>query len=368
MPKALVTADLHVHAHKDRVDRLSNCLDVLDWIFQTAAQQGVEYIFFLGDLFHERSKIDVLNYLRTFECFMRHLIDDAKGIEVYLLVGNHDMYHKQRWDVNSVKPLTAIPNVHIVDEPCTLEIGGRKIDWLPHVENPIEDLKKLSKGKKGGLLLSHLALSDAQTNTLFGTRADVIVEYDNDMVKVDSKLFDSWDLTLLGHYHGTQRLCDGKVEYVGSPLQLNFGEAFQDKHLLILDLETLERGYVINDFSPKHFIVNEQDIEDENYDLDGHFVRCIINDMGAKDILDLKKKVRQEHNVLSFDFKSKDKKPEENEAEETVIEDAKGILLKEEEMLERWIEECKRAEKIPEGLDLDHLLEVGKRSVVEEDE
>ena len=37
-------------------------------------------------------------------------------------------------------------------------------------------------------------------------RADVIVEYDTGMMPVDVSIFDDWDMTFLGHYHGGQNL------------------------------------------------------------------------------------------------------------------------------------------------------------------
>jgi DNA repair exonuclease SbcCD nuclease subunit len=253
MSKSLIFTDLHLHSHKGSADRLQDCLKVLDWVFQTAAEKGCKYIFFLGDLFHERAKIDVLNYLRTFEVFMKHMIEDAADREVYLLVGNHDMYHRERWDINSIKPLSAIPGVHIVQSPTSMSIGGRTIDWLPYTENPISELAKFKKQTAGDILLAHLAVNGAMTNTFYGVKSDVIVEYDNEMVLVDPGLFDDWKMTLMGHYHGAQKL-NNKVEYVGSPLQLSFGEAFQQKHVIVLDLETMEKEYVLNEFSPQHLI------------------------------------------------------------------------------------------------------------------
>jgi DNA repair exonuclease SbcCD nuclease subunit len=358
MSKALITADLHMHSHKGSIDRLQDCLNTLNWIFETAESRGVKHIFFLGDLFHEQGKIDVLNYLRTFEVFMRHMIDDAKDIDVYLLLGNHDMYYKQKWDVNSIKPLTAIPRVNIVDKPCTLEIGGRAIDWLPHIANPLQSLEELKKNHKTSLLLGHLAVSGASLNVYYGVKSDVIVEYDNDMKSVDGNTFSDWELTLLGHYHGQQKLCGGKVEYVGSPLQLSFGEAFQQKHVIILDLDTLEKEYVENNFSPKHYLITPDDIENETYDLNNHFVRVIVDDMGAKEIVDLKQKVAKDYHVASFDFKTKDKKIEDREND---VQNAKQIL-QDGEVLEVWIKEMEQTKQIPlDSLDLVRLLDIGKQ-------
>lgn len=358
MAKALAFADLHLHAHKDRVDRLHHCLTVLEWIFQQAANHQVDYLFFLGDLFHERSRIDVLNYLMTFEVFMKHLIHTPiHPLEAYLLVGNHDMYHKERWDVNSIKPLTAIPHVHIVDKPTRLELGGRKIDWMPHTDNPVKVLDEFKKemGGAGDILLGHAAVHGAMLNLCYGTKADVIVEYDNDMVVVDSTVFADWPETLLGHYHAAQKL-PNNVEYLGSPLELTFGEAFQQKHIVVIDLDTMEREYIPNTFSPKHLIVTPQDVIDENYKFDGNFVRVSVDRLGTKEVVDIKRHIAQTYKVLSLDTKQKDKE-KKTEEDKTVIEDARAILQDTQQMLKTYIKQ----KGVPEGMDEPRLFTAGMK-------
>ena len=85
MAKALIFSDLHIHAHKDRVDRLQDCIDTLNWVFEEAKKNDCKFIFFLGDLFHERARIDVKNYIKAFEVFMNHMLQDAIDRDVYLL-------------------------------------------------------------------------------------------------------------------------------------------------------------------------------------------------------------------------------------------------------------------------------------------
>ncbi len=139
--KALVTTDWHIHTHKD----------VVDWVFRVAIERKCDYIFFLGDLFHERSKIDVLTYLRTFELFMKYM--KLKQFKFYIMIGNHCMYHKERWDITSVKPLSAIEGVQIIDQPCRTVINDKKIDWLPYTDNPVKVLDEFKKEHGSGDLL-----------------------------------------------------------------------------------------------------------------------------------------------------------------------------------------------------------------------
>lgn len=354
MAKALIWSDLHIHAHKDNVDRLHDCLQVLRWAFDTAEVKGCDYIFFLGDLFHDRSKIDILNYLRTFEVFVDYMVTRSSPIQVFLLVGNHDMYHRERWDVNSVKPMNVISNVEIIDQPCTKVLGGRPVDFLPYTANPVEDLKKL-KDRDGSILghdilLSHLAVDGAILNRLYGTKADVIVEYDNEMTPVTVDLFDDWKMTFLGHYHASQMLND-KVEYVGSPLQLSYGEVFQEKHLIVLDLATLEKEYITNNFSPRHYIIPPSDID--AYDLNGQFVRVVVDDMSRKDLVDIRQEVLDKYKVATFDFKEDDKKPQKDQ---DVVDQVKANLNNLDDVLRNYIE----ATGAHSGLNKDLLLKIGE--------
>lgn len=356
MAKALIFSDIHIHSHKDRVDRLQHCLDVLNWIFRLAEERNVEYIWFLGDLFHERAKIDVMNYLRTFECFMKHMIEDAPNRDVYLLVGNHDMYYKERWDINSVKPLTAIPRVHIIDKPVQIIMGGRKVDWMPHTDNPPKelDLLKVTNGGAGDILLGHCAVHGALLNIMYGTKADVIVEYDNDMIAVNSHAFADWPMTILGHYHGAQKL-PNNVEYIGSPLQLTYGEAFQQKHVIVLDLDTMEKEYIVNDFSPKHLIITPKDISDRNYDLNGNFVRLAVENLGNKEQVDIKREIEEEYKILSFDVKPKESKDES--IDQALIQDVKAFLMNTQKMLETYVD----SKGVPEGMERDKLFKIAQK-------
>ena len=60
-----------------------------------------DIVIHLGDLFDNRNliPIDVLNHA---QCFLEKI---SKICPVHILVGNHDMFHKSRGDVNSINIL-----------------------------------------------------------------------------------------------------------------------------------------------------------------------------------------------------------------------------------------------------------------------
>ncbi len=218
--------------------------------------------------------------------------------------------------------------------------------FLPYTHNPVEDIKTIKDTHKS-LLIAHVAIDGALWNVKYNTKADVTIEHDGEMIKVGPEIFKNWNRVFLGHYHAAQQLTD-HVEYVGSPLQLDFGEAFQDKHLIVYDTMTDKRRYLLNDFSPKHFIITESDIP--NHDLENGFVRVIVDDIGSSDVVEMKRDILAEHNLGSLEIKQK---PQEVAAH--VVDDAKAILFKEDEMLERYIDEVGTGD-----LDRDLLLKIGK--------
>lgn len=298
----LFFTDIHIHSHKQSLQRLQDCLDVLKWTLQTARERNIKDVLFLGDLFHDRQKIQVIAYHNTFKIF-----NEYKDLNIKLLLGNHDLWFYDKWDISSVMPLSALSNIEVIAEPTTLKVADINIDFLPFTHNPIEVLKYFKTKSK--VLCGHVALDDAILNSLYSTMSEVSIENEKDVVKVDKEIFREWKKVFLGHYHCAQKLND-IVEYVGSPLQLNFNEAAQKKHIMILDTETLKTDYIENNFSPKHIIVHSEKALEEN--LDNAFVQIQVDDSEKIDCIDLRKKIQEKCKTNSLEFKEIKKKVKEN--------------------------------------------------------
>jgi DNA repair exonuclease SbcCD nuclease subunit len=352
--KILIFSDIHIHPHKKSVERLEDCIKVLDWVFSCAKENNVRDIIFLGDLFHDRQKIDVLTYQKTFEILEKHLINNK--LNLFLLLGNHDLWHNQKWDVSSVNPLRNLPGVSVINEPCVRSLSDEYLfGFLPYTHDPISDIQKIEKQWKNEckdkninppkLLGGHIAVDGALWNVKYGTTAEVAIEHDGDMVKVGPGIFDNWDRVFLGHYHAEQQLSEN-VQYVGSPLQLSFGEAFQDKHVIIYDINKDDRSYVKNEFSPKHYIIKEDELDD--YNLEGNFIRLEVKDISSSSMAEVRKNLIDNKKVATMEIKQSVKKEEHN------ITDAKSILYKEEEMLEKYVEQVNL------DLEKEKLISIGK--------
>ncbi|RTK95644.1 MAG: hypothetical protein EKK64_06195 [Neisseriaceae bacterium] len=344
MGKVLLFSDLHIHPHKRKNERLEDCLKALEWVFEEAVKNGVKTVIFGGDLFHDRQKIEVYTYQRTFETLKKCL---TKDINLYLLLGNHDLWFNDKTDVSSVYPLSSLPGVRVISKPERLMLEDSYWDFIPFTHDPINTLEELKKLQgKQEYAIGHIAVDGA---VLHGSQySDVAIEHDGDMVTISPKLFKDYKHTFLGHYHAEQRVTN-KVEYIGSPLQLSFGEAFQEKHIILFDGETGEKKYIKNTFSPVHLIIPIED--KDKYSLEGNFVQIKVENLGSTDLLSMKKDILNNNNIGSLEIKQSKKKIDEN-----VIQDARSILYKGEIMLSKFIEE-----NPSQGLDKDILLEIGKQ-------
>jgi DNA repair exonuclease SbcCD nuclease subunit len=353
--KILIFSDLHIHPHKKSVERLDDCIKTLEWIFQTAIDKKIKNMVFLGDLFHDRQKIDVFTYQRTFEIFEKYLYEN--DLNLFLLLGNHDLWHYQKLDISSVNPLRKLSGVTVVDRPSVREIVDDKekfyFAFLPYTHNPIEDLKEIEsewniivESDQLKVLGGHISVDGAMWNTKYKTTADVTIEHDGDMIRVGPDIFSKWDKVFLGHYHAEQKLNE-KVEYVGSPLQLSFGEAFQKKHIIIFETTNGNAQYIENTFSPKHFILNEDELEDHN--LEGQFVRLEVKDIADRQMSEIRENLVEKTKVSSLEIKQIQKQ------EAHIVDEAKAILYKEEEMLEKYVEQFNL-----EKLDSELLIKIGR--------
>jgi DNA repair exonuclease SbcCD nuclease subunit len=138
--------------------------------------------------------------------------------------------------------------------------GGRTIfHFLPYFpEDTIYKSKLLSiidkvnvrcKSKQN-VLITHASISGVKNND--GSAVEN---------ELKSKLFDCFDLVIVGHYHNQSKV--GKnIHYIGSAMPQNFGED-NDKGFIILNTETL----VMTKYKPEfpNYYTEEFDVDDDNF-------------------------------------------------------------------------------------------------------
>ena len=105
--------DIHYGLKQNSRLHLEDCERYVDWFIAEAKARNAETCIFLGDWSHHRASISVAT--------MNASIKDLKKIndafeKVYFITGNHDLYYKDKRDMNSIEYARDLSNFVMVDD------------------------------------------------------------------------------------------------------------------------------------------------------------------------------------------------------------------------------------------------------------
>lgn len=124
--KSLVFTDLHIGISNDKASRQKIAENFINEIIGRIETEGIKQVFFLGDLFHQRTSIEVTS-LNVANDLVRKL---ASTCEVFLLQGNHDLYEKYNSVITSLN-IFELNNVNIIATPTNLVLNGQNVLLVP---------------------------------------------------------------------------------------------------------------------------------------------------------------------------------------------------------------------------------------------
>ena len=211
--KAAVFTDIHFGLKSNSLEHNQDCADFVDWFIETAKAEGCETCFFTGDWHNNRAAINIvtLNYsLRALE-----LLNDAFDI-VYFIPGNHDLYYRDKRDIQSVEWARHLPNVRIVN------------DWFSDGDVVIapwlvgDDHKRVPK-LKGQYCCGHFELPHFFMNAM-------VQMPDHGDLKRES--FSHFDQVFTGHFHKRQQYKN--ISYIGNCFPHNYADAGDDERGLCI--------------------------------------------------------------------------------------------------------------------------------------
>ena len=182
-----------------------------DTVLPYIDKNKITHIVNLGDTFDKRKSINYSSLDAAKEMWFDPVRD--RGIHMWCIVGNHDIYYKNTLKVNSPELLFEdYDNITIVDEPQDINIGGLDILMLPwRCEANTHKWRKIIEDTKSTVCLGHLELS----------QFDPIPGYTMDHGD-DPAPFEKFDVVCSGHYH--HRSCKGNITYLGNPYQLYWND------------------------------------------------------------------------------------------------------------------------------------------------
>jgi DNA repair exonuclease SbcCD nuclease subunit len=213
--KAAIFTDIHFGLKSNSQMHNEDCLNFVRWATDLAKEQGCETAMFLGDWHNNRANINIvtLNYsLRALE----HL--NANFRDVYFIPGNHDLYYRDKRDIQSVEWARHLPNIHICN------------DWFSSGDVVIapwlcgDDHKRISK-LTGKYMFGHFELPGYMMNAM-------VEMPDHGEVKRED--FNNFEHVFSGHFH--KRQTKKNITYIGNCFPHNYADAGDDERgVMILE-------------------------------------------------------------------------------------------------------------------------------------
>jgi len=210
MLEALAIGDLHF----DKLDGLYpiNHLKLqaaeINKAMRYALQNGIRYVFFLGDIGEHPTLSDAAK-----EVFFNLLHKYDGKLDIHIILGNHDVAMEDSHSLKLFHRLyetSKFQTVHIHAKPNQRVLGGVPVTFLPFpADNP--SILGDSTISSPSINLAHIERPGAKRDNGYTIKKGGIEEPDTK------------DIWVIGHLHTPQKV--GRSYYPGTLYQLNFGES-----------------------------------------------------------------------------------------------------------------------------------------------
>ena len=193
--KYLLVTDTHLGLYNDSDVWLEVVVNLFSQIRQTCHRENIKKIIHLGDFFHNRKSINTKTQTAAQE-----IIDNLHGLDLFIIVGNHDTYYKNKIQPTSLKIFRKEPNVHVVEDTMFID-EIMAVPWGGEIRPT--HLK---------YCMGHFAITGFNMNDSYVCKKGQ-----------DPSIFNQFQKVYSGHFHTPST--QGKITSLGSPYQQTFHDA-----------------------------------------------------------------------------------------------------------------------------------------------
>jgi len=273
-----IITDTHFGARNDNLNFNDYFYKFYDDIFfPTLKERGITTCVHMGDVVDRRKFISY----RIASDFRKRFINKFQelGIDLHIIIGNHDTYYKNTNEVNSMEELVGSDRFKIYTEPKIVEFDDIPILFVPWINvNNYDKSVKLLNTAKSDIIMGHLGISGFEMH-----RGQVSLDGHK------KEMFRRFDTVFSGHFH--HKSDDGQIYYLGTPYQITWSDYDDPKGFHIFDTETRELERIINPYILFRKIYYDDTQEDyNNHDIaqyENQYVKLIV--VNKKDLYEFDK-------------------------------------------------------------------------------
>lgn len=308
--------DIHYGLKQNSRLHLDDCHRYVDWFIAESKSRNAETCIFLGDWSHHRSSVNVA----TMNASIRDLkkINDAFK-KVYFITGNHDLYYRDKRELNSIEYARDLDNFVMVDEHFS-EGDVTIIPWLVG-----DEWKKVQK-IKSKYLFGHLELPHFKMNAMIEMP---------DQGGLKASHLTGPEYVFSGHFH--KRQYQNNIHYIGNAFPHNYADVDDNERGAMFLTWDKEPVYVNWEECPKYKVVLLSELLDNHATLLDSFtyarVKLDIN-ISYEEATFIKEKFAEQYRVRELQLLPIKEEEQEFEGGEIKFESVDQIVISQLETIE----------------------------------
>jgi DNA repair exonuclease SbcCD nuclease subunit len=308
--------DIHYGLKQNSRLHLDDCHRFVEWFIAEAKARGAETCIFLGDWSHHRASVNVATMNASIKDFKK--LNDAFE-KVYFITGNHDLYYRDKRELNSIEYARDLPNFVMIDEPFNQ--GDVSIwPWLVGNEH-----KKLAK-EKCKYMFGHFELPHFKMNAM-------VEMPDHGGIKAED--LTGPEYVFSGHFH--KRQYKNNIHYIGNAFPHNYADVDDnDRGAMFLEWGG-EPQYVNWQECPKYKVIMLSDLLDDHQNLlDKYtYARVKLNiSISYEEANFIKEKMSEQYDVRELQLLPIKEEEEAYEGGEIKFESVDQIVISQLETIE----------------------------------
>ena len=235
--KIAIVTDTHFGARNDNQNFNEYFYKFYDNVFfPYLKDNGITTCVHMGDVVDRRKFISY----RIANDFRKRFIGQFQkdGIDLHIIIGNHDTYYKNTNEVNAMEELVGQDRFKIYTNPEVVEFDGVPIQFVPWINagNHNSSMSALARSP------AQIAMGNLEVDgfEMFKGGHRHEGSYNKEMCS-------RFDIVMSGHFH--HKSDDGHIYYLGTPYEIYWNDWQDPKGFHVFDTETRELERIVNPYT-----------------------------------------------------------------------------------------------------------------------